>query len=65
MPNVTIKFKDGKERKFIEHGRSGGSYTQTARYEGVFVLVVDEYGGVTAFPADIISEVVVGQPRRY
>lgn len=64
MPDVTIKFKDGTTRRFEERGRAGGSWRQTVRYEGVFVLIVDEWGGVTAFPAQDIAELSVAQDRR-
>lgn len=41
----------------------GGSYVQSVKYEGNFVLITDVWGNVTAIPADIIQEVKVTAPR--
>lgn len=54
---VTIKLKNGNTRKFPRLGRSGGSWTNSVRYEGAFVIVQDEYGKETAFPAVDVEEV--------
>lgn len=64
MPSVTIKFKDGTERRLEEGHRAGGSYTQKVRYEGCFVVVEDVYGGEIAFPSEAIAEVVTDAPPR-
>lgn len=55
--NITIKLKDGTVRAFPHQGRAGGSYTKTVRYEGAFVIVEDEWGRRTAFPAADVAEV--------
>lgn len=54
---IKIKFKDGTSREFKEVGRAGGSYTISIKYEGNFAIVVDEYGGTTAFPSADITEI--------
>ena len=64
MSDVVIKFKDGTERQFKHEGRAGGSYTKTVTYKGNYVIVEDEWYKQTAFPSDIIAEVVV-TPERY
>lgn len=58
MRNVLVKFKDGTERRFDHRGRAGGSYTVHVKYEGAFVIIEDEYGTRTAFPAADVAEVV-------
>lgn len=55
--DVIVKMKDGTKREFKDYGRSGGSYSQTVKYEGVFVIVVDCYGEQTAFPSMDVLEV--------
>lgn len=57
MSDVSVKFKDGTTREFKEVGRSGGSYCLSVRYEGAFVVIIDEWGNRTAFPAADVLEV--------
>lgn len=61
MTSVKIKFKDGTVRDFQHRGRSGGSYTVRVAYEGAFVVITDEWGKRTAFPANDIAEVIETQ----
>ena len=63
MSNITVKFKDGSVRKFPHEGRAGGSYTKSVQFEGAFVVVVDEWGSCTAFPAAEVAEVHEEQPH--
>ena len=65
MPDITIKFKDGDTREFHESPRPGGSWTNRVKYEGSFVIIVDEYGSETAFPSQDVKEVIVKQHSRY
>jgi hypothetical protein len=66
MRTVTIKFKDGTMREFIERGRPGGSWSMTVRYEGLFVIVKNEWGLENAFPASDVVEVInTPGPSRY
>ena len=62
MSDIKIKFRDGTEREFKHEGRPGGSYTKSLSYEGAFVVVTDEYYKRTAFPAELIAE-VIERPR--
>jgi len=64
MASVKVKFRDGTVRDFRHRGRAGGSYTVTVRYEDGFVVVIDEWGRRTAFPGDIVAE-VVEEPVRW
>jgi hypothetical protein len=57
MSDIVITMKDGTVREFKERGRPGGSYSQTVRYEGAFVIVMDEWRSETAIPAADVSEV--------
>jgi hypothetical protein len=57
MPDITIKFKDGTERKFEDRGRPGGSWSNSVKYEGAFVIVKDCWGKTNAFPAADVVEV--------
>ena len=59
MPNITIKFNDGTKQEFLHKSRPGGSYTNSVRYEGAFVIIRDEWNEERAFPAINISEVSV------
>lgn len=61
--HCTIKFKNGTERRFEDRGAAGGSYSQSIRYEGQFVIVRDAYDNETAFPVDLVAEVQT-QPTR-
>lgn len=57
MSNVTVKLKNGETREFVERGRPGGSYYVSVRYEAAFVIIKDEWGEETAFPASDVAEV--------
>lgn len=61
MQSITVFFRDGSKEEFPHRGRSGGSYTKTIRYEGEFVIITDEYGNDTAFPACHIERVKTEQ----
>lgn len=63
MMSVTIKFKTGEVREFRHEGRPGGSYTKRVKYEGGFVIVVDEWYRQTAFPACDVTEVTTTGER--
>ena len=63
MSSITIKFRDGTTREFPHEGRAGGSYTKRVTFEGVFVVITDEYGTRTALPAADIAE-VIDRPER-
>lgn len=65
MANVAITMKDGTVRRFEDRGAPGGSYSQTVRYEGAFVIVTDAYGAERAYPAVDIVEVYTEAPRRW
>lgn len=58
MASITIKMKDGTERKFMHEGRDGGSYTKEIRYEGAFAIITDEWKKETAIPAHDIAEII-------
>lgn len=59
MSNIKIKMKDGTIHDFPHTGRPGGIYTKTVRYEGMFVIVKDEWGKEIAIPAQDIEQVEV------
>lgn len=64
MADIKITMKSGEVHDFQHEGRSGGSYTKSVRYEGIFAIVRDEWGKETAFPAaDILK--VESKPIRY
>lgn len=65
MASIYVKMKDGTTREFEHEGRSGGSYTKSVRYEGVFAIIKDEWGSETAIPAADISEIKVNKERRW
>ena len=62
--DITIKMKDGSTTNFPHVGRPGGSYTKSVSYEGVFVIVEDEWGKRIAIPAADIAQ-VTEIPSRY
>lgn len=64
MASITVKMKDGTVREFPHTGRAGGSFTKSAKYEGAFLIIEDEYYVQTAIPAADIAEVKV-IPERY
>ena len=57
MANITVKMKDGTERKFMHEGRAGGSYSKRLSYAGAFAVIEDEYGNKTSIPAADIAEI--------
>jgi hypothetical protein len=60
---IEITMKDGTKHTFNHEGRPGGSYTKAVKYEGAFVIVVDEWGSQTAFPAADVASVHVAEAR--
>ena len=60
---ITVKLKDGTTREFVEQGRAGGSWTISVTFEGAFVIVKDEWGKRTVFPAADVAEVVDNPAR--
>lgn len=64
MSDILIKFRDGTERAFKHEGRAGGSYTKRVTYEPGVIVVTDEWHKRTAFPLDLVAE-VVERPERY
>ena len=65
MTSIKVKFKDGTIRDFPHQGRAGGSYSKSLSFEGAFVIVTDEWGQRTAFPAVDVVEVIETPARRY
>ena len=63
MTSISVRMKDGTVREFPHRGRAGGSYTKRVRYEAAFVVVIDEYGQETAFPAADVAEVKTAEDR--
>lgn len=61
---IRVTFKDGTFRDFKPVGRAGGSYTLSRRYDGAFIVIVDEYSNETAFPASDVKEVYVDSGTR-
>lgn len=55
MDSIKITMKDGTVKNFEPAYRSGGSYSKKLTYEGVFVVIEDEYGNITAIPATDIQ----------
>ena len=64
MPNITVYFKDGTKQEFPHEGRPGGSYTKRVYYEGMFVIIKDEWGETTAIPVSEIKKIET-TPNRY
>jgi hypothetical protein len=64
MPNITVKMKNGTVNQFPDNGRPGGSYCNSVRYEGAFVIVRDVWGAETAYPAADVEKVEKQQERR-
>lgn len=63
MTTVKVFFNDGKSQIYDSH-RSGGSYSNTVKYEGEFVIVTDVWGKTTAWPVKDIRKIEV-IPDRY
>jgi hypothetical protein len=49
--------RDGTTRDFLHEGRPGGSYSKGVTYKEGWVVVTDEWGKETAFPADLVERV--------
>lgn len=64
MSSIVIKMKDGTVRNFPHEGRAGGSYSKSVKYEGVFVVIEDEYHKRIAIPASDVAE-VIETPERW
>lgn len=64
MASIELVMKDGTVKKFPHVPRAGGSYTKEVKYEGSFVIIVDEYCNTTAFPMADIAQVNTW-PDRY
>jgi hypothetical protein len=62
---ITVHLKDGSVREFPHEYRAGGSYGKTIRYEGMFVIIRDEWDKETAFPASDVKEVISEPQRRF
>lgn len=62
---IYLTMRDGSKRGFVDNGATGGSYTQTMRYQPGFVEIIDAYGKVTAIPTDLIAEIEQEAPRRW
>jgi len=58
MSNITIKLKDGTTREFPHQPRAGGSWTNSLKHEGAFVVVIDEWEKRTYIPAADIAEII-------
>lgn len=63
MSSISVKMKDGTVREFPHVGRPGGSYTKHVKYEGMMVVIEDEYQTRTAIPVSDVAEVVEHQPK--
>ena len=64
MSSITIYLKDGTKKEFPHEGRAGGSYTKRVYYEGMFVIIKDEWEHTTAFPIEDVKRVETS-PNRY
>lgn len=62
MSKVTVTLKSGEVRVYEDGTRPGGSYSNVVRYEGAFVIVEDQWGERTAFPAADVVQVVIQPP---
>lgn len=58
MDRIEVHLKSGQVIDYRERGRPGGSYTIRAKYEGAFLVIVDEWGKEEAFPAADIEKVI-------
>jgi len=65
MADIEIHMKNGPVESFPDRGRAGGSYSNTVRYDGGFVIVKDCWGKETAFPAVDVKKVVVDPGRSW
>ena len=64
MTTIKVFFNDG-DHEIYDSSRSGGSYTNTVRYEGGFVIVTDVWGKETAWPVKDVKKVEVIPTRYY
>lgn len=62
---VEVIFKDGTKREWDHGNRPGGSYDNSVRYEGAFVIVKDAWDATSAFPAEDVREVITKQRSRW
>ena len=65
MSTVRVHMKAGHSFEFKESGRPGGSYSNRVRYEPGFVIIEDEWGAKTAFPAEDIARIEEEAYRRW
>ena len=65
MADVRITMKDGTVQNMPDNGAPGGSYSQTVRYEGAFVIITDARDNQTAIPAHDVAEVYIVGGRRW
>jgi hypothetical protein len=63
MSAITIEFRDGTIKHIPEQSRPGGSWTNSVRYEGNFVIVKDVWDAVTAYPVDLVAKVTTNESR--
>ena len=63
MSAITVVFRDGSVKEFPDTGSPGGSYTNSVKYEGEWVIVKDAYDKTTAYPMDLVKEVTTEQRR--
>jgi hypothetical protein len=64
MPrSIRLYMKDDRIINFPHEQRPGGSYTNTVRYEGEFVIIKDPWDKETAYPAADVSKVKVDNHR--
>ena len=57
MPSITVTLKDGTVQEFLHKGRAGGSYTKQLILRDGFVIIEDEWGVRTVFPASEVAKV--------
>lgn len=57
MSTAIVYMKNGERHHFPDERRAGGSYTNTVRYEGGFVIVTDVWGKSRSWPAGDVFEV--------
>lgn len=57
MSAIRITFRDGTVQEFPEQHRPGGSYSNSVRYAGEFVIFEDVWSATTAWPKDLVAEV--------
>ena len=64
MSRITVYMKDGTTKDFPDQGASGGSYCNSIKYEGVFAVIKNAHGEVTAIPAENIEHINHESSRR-